>query len=78
MEKFFKTVFVFVQMVNLNKMELVITIQLAKMEQNGMVSNVPEFHAFQEHHLLVDVAVVKLQSTLVQQVLIGTVQDVFM
>jgi len=78
MEKFFKMVFVFVQMVNLNKMEFAITIQLAKMEQNGMVNNVSEFHAFLEHHFLVDVAVVKLQFTLVQQVLIGTVQDVFM
>lgn len=71
-------VFASVQMDNLNKMEYATTTQPVKMEQNGMVNNVLEFHVFQVLHIQVDADVAKPQFMLVLLELIGTVQDVSM
>ena len=77
MERFFKTVSVFVHKANSNKTENVWTTQFVKMEPNGMVKHALEFHATQVLHSPVDVNVVKPQSTPAQLAPIGTVTDAF-
>lgn len=77
-EKFFKTVFAFVQLANSSKKENASTIQSVKMEPTGTEKNVWEFHAIQELLTTVDAHAVKFQSLLVQQVPIGMVTDVFL
>ena len=77
-EKFFKMVFVFVQLVNSSKKENALTIQSVKMEPPGTEKNVWAFHATQVLLTTVDAHAVKFQSSLVQLVPIGMVTDVFL
>lgn len=78
MERYLKTVSAFAQLVNSKIMENVSTIQFAKMELNGMVNNVLEYHVFQVLHIQVVVVVVKPQYMPALLVPIGMVTDVFM
>jgi hypothetical protein len=78
MERYLKTVSAFAQLVNSKIMENASTIQFAKMELNGMVNNVLEYHVFQELHIQIVVVVAKPQYMPVLLVPIGMATDVFM
>ena len=60
---------------NSSRKESALTIQFARMEQNGMENNVPEFHATLVPHSTTVAAAAKLQSSPVQLELTGTVID---
>ncbi len=78
MEKFSIMVCAFAHKVNLKKTENALTIQSAKMELNGTVSNALVYHAFQVVLIVMDVAVVRRLFMLALLVPIGMVIDVFM
>lgn len=74
-ERFFKTVSVSAQQVNLSKTVNVSTTQFVKMEPTGMVNNVSEFHAMPVPHSAEVATAVKSQFLHAQLVLIGMVSD---
>ena len=77
MERSSKTVFASAPLVNSKKAESATTSQLARTEPHGTENRVLEFHVFQVPHTTADAVVVKLQSTLAQQVPIGMETDAF-